>query len=147
MENQVAGLVENLDSVKQTAQNGAEFWMARDILPHLGYTTWENFSAVIEKAKIACDGSGAHSTNHFRDVTKKIEVGKGAMAERADCYLSRYACYMIAMNGDPRKVEIATAQTYFAVQARLQEKQQDLDKRLELRERITNSVYPPPYKR
>jgi len=95
--------------------------MARDLQPLLGYATWEHFANVIEKAKMACESAGADPDYQFREVTKGITAGKGAEVQRADMFLSRYACYLIAMNGDPRKPEIGLAQTYFAVQTRRQE--------------------------
>ena len=95
--------------------------MARDLQPLLGYSRWENFANVIEKAKMACESAGAPPSDQFRDITKGIAAGKGAEIQRVDFYLSRYACYLIAMNGDPAKSEIGQAQTYFAVQTRRQE--------------------------
>jgi DNA-damage-inducible protein D len=139
MSTELSTLVSNLNSVKRTAINGAEYWMARDILRPLGYLTWESFAKVIERAKLACESAGTSPSNHFRDTTKKVEIGSGALSERADCYLSRYACYLVAMNGDTRKAEIGIAQTYFAVQTRRQELQDQstsLEKRLELRQRV-----------
>lgn len=142
MNTEISALSASLDAVKREAANGAEYWMARDLVRSLGYLTWENFYSVIEKAKMACESAGTPPSNHFRDVTNMIEVGKGAKAKKADCFLSRYACYLIAMNGDPRKPEIGIAQTYFAVQTRKQEIQDQassVEKRLELRERVTNA--------
>lgn len=143
MGNELVPLVNTLDALRRIAKNGAEYWMGRDIQPHLGYATWENFVSVIERAKMSCDSAGVSSRNHFRDATKEVQIGSGAMAERADCYLSRYACYLIAMNGDPRKAEIAIAQRYFAVQTRLKEladESQSLEKRVELRARVSKAV-------
>jgi DNA-damage-inducible protein D len=111
--------------------------MARDLLPLLGYTRWENFANVIEKAKMACESAGVPPSDQFLDITKGIAAGKGAEIQRVDFYLSRYACYLIAMNGDPGKSEIGQAQTYFAVQTRRQEVQdQNPERRIELRQRI-----------
>jgi DNA-damage-inducible protein D len=124
-----------LDGKKREAPNGEEYWMARDIQLVLGYANWQNFQTVIEKAKTACDGSGVNSRYHFIGTSKVIESGKGAKLERADCYLTRYACYLIAMNGDSGKPEVATAQTYFAVQTRRQELS-DQEKRIALRDRV-----------
>ena len=132
-------IVKLLDSKKQKAPNEHEFWMARDIMSILGYSEWRNFKGVIEEAKIACDKSGAPSSNHFVDTTDEMTGGKGAQIQRENVYLSRYACYLIAMNGDPNKPEIATAQTYFAIQTRRQEQFDQLtdeEKRIELRERV-----------
>ncbi|MDR0934307.1 MAG: hypothetical protein LBM56_04415, partial [Burkholderiaceae bacterium] len=98
-----------------------EFWYARDLQRLLGYDRWENFQNVIEKAKIACQSSSHNIIDHFRDVTKVINAGKGAKHEVHDIQLTRYASYLIAQNGDSRKKPIAFAQTYFAIQTRRQE--------------------------
>jgi len=124
-----------LDEKKREAPNGEDYWTGRDIQLILGYAKWQAFQAVIEKAKMACDGSGVNSRYHFIDTSKVIESGKGAKLERADCYLTRYACYLIAMNGESSKPEVATAQTYFAVQTRRQEIS-DQEKRIALRDRV-----------
>jgi DNA-damage-inducible protein D len=109
------------EKYKQKAANGESYWMGRDLQVCLGYTDWRNFDNVIRKGIIACQESKVNPVYHFVEVNKMIEAGKGAKIERADWYLTRYACYLIAMNGDPLKVEIASAQTYFAVQTRRQE--------------------------
>jgi DNA-damage-inducible protein D len=124
-----------LDSKKREAPNGEDYWMGRDLQQILGYADWRNFQSVVEKARMACEGSGVKSSYHFVDTNKMIEGGKGAKLERADCYLTRYACYLIAMNGESSKPEVATAQTYFAVQTRRQEIS-DQDKRIALRDRV-----------
>ena len=132
-------VINALNEMKKIAPNGEEYWTARDISSVLGYSEWRNLVSVIEKAKMACDSSGSYSSDHFVGFTDMIEGGKGAMVDRENYYLSRYACYLIAMNGDPGKPEIGTAQTYFAVQTRRQEKIDQLteeDRRLELRERV-----------
>ena len=100
----------------------------------LGYAKWENFAKVIEKAKIACRNAGHSVEDHFPDVRKMVDIGSGAERPIDDIALTRYACYLIAQNGDPRKVEIAFAQTYFAVQTR---KLELIEKRLEEQERLT----------
>jgi DNA-damage-inducible protein D len=128
-----------LERMKRIAPNGEQFWMARDLQNVLGYVNWENFEKVIAKGIEACRGSEVNPQHHFLEARKMIEAGKGAKVERADWYLTRYACYLIAMNGESKKPEIAKAQSYFAVQTRLQELQveRDLDgERITLRERV-----------
>lgn len=98
-----------------------EFWYARDLMPLLGYDRWENFDKVIARAMESCESSGTLVSDHFREVTKMITAGKGAQRSVKDYLLTRYACYLIAQNGDPKKEEIAFAQSYFAVQTRRQE--------------------------
>lgn len=100
---------------------GIEFWYARELQAAFSYSQWRRFNEVIEKAKLSCNVSGNIVSNHFADVGKMVDLGSGATREIADVKLTRYACYLIAQNGDPRKEEIAFAQSYFAQQTRKQE--------------------------
>lgn len=109
------------DDCAQTDENGVEFWYARDIMEPLGYVRWENFHEAIRRAMISCKSGKVPVQNHFREVTKMVALGSRARRELRDYKLTRYACYLIAQNGDPRKEEIALAQAYFAVQTRSQE--------------------------
>lgn len=131
-------LINKLEKNKRVSGRGAEYWMARDLQPLLGYSRWEGFLNVIEKARMACTSSGVDASDQFRQTTKGITAGKGAQVVRQDFYLSRYACYLVAMNGDTSKPEVGLAQTYFAVQTRRQEirDQEDVTTRVELRERV-----------
>jgi len=114
-------------------EDDIEYWLARDLQVLLDYEEWRNFLLVIEKAKTACYNSGQKISDHFVDVNKMVDLGSGAQREIDDIMLDRYASYLIAQNGDPRKEQIAFAQSYFAVQAR---KQEFLEERINLIERL-----------
>lgn len=120
------------DLVLHTEENSIEFWYARDLMPLLGYERWENFEKAIIRAIESCETSNIAISDHFREVTKMIIAGKGAQRSVKDYMLTRYACYLIAQNGDPKKEEIAFAQSYFAVQTR---KQELIEERISLIER------------
>lgn len=107
--------------VKIMQEEAVEFWYARDLMALLGYDRWENFHKAIERAIDSCKASEIEPADHFRSVTKMVQIGSGAERAVKDYMLTRYACYLIAQNGDPRKEEIAFAQSYFAVQTRKQE--------------------------
>lgn len=124
----------NFDDYVQKTDGGVEFWFARDLQVLLGYDEWRNFLKVVEKAKIACKKSGLVIEDQFVDVNKMIVAGKGAEREIDDISLTRYACYLIAQNGDPNKEPIAFAMAYFAIQTR---KQELIEKRLNELERLT----------
>ena len=109
------------ESIKHIDEDGIEFWYARELQKVLEYNKWENFEKVIAKAKIACKNTGISENEHFPNIRKTIKMPKGAEKEIKDYQLTRYACYLIAQNADPRKEVIALAQTYFAVQTRKQE--------------------------
>jgi DNA-damage-inducible protein D len=122
--------------------NGIECWSARELQKLMGYSNWQNFLKVIEKAKFSCENAGENPTDHLTDISKMISIGKGAEKQIDDILLTRYACYLIAQNGDARKVEIAFAQTYFAVQTRKAEivEQRLLDyERIKAREKLSKT--------
>jgi DNA-damage-inducible protein D len=136
---QLRYIVDALDRSKLVRPGGAEIWDARTIYAVMGYADWTNFRDVIQKAITTCENSGIFSANHFREFTDMIEVGKGAKRKIENWYLSRYACYLIAMNGSSEKPEIATAQSYFAAQTLQAEAQQaltDEERRFLLRDRV-----------
>ena len=114
-------------------QKGVEYWMARELQKLLDYTDWRNFLLVIDKAKIACSKSRQIIADHFVDVNKMVKLGSGSERQIDDIMLTRYACYLIAQNGDPRKEQIAFAQSYFAIQTH---KQELLEERIALVERL-----------
>jgi DNA-damage-inducible protein D len=130
----VITLTGTFESHAQETEGGIEFWLARDLQHLLGYTKWDNFLNVLSKAKTACEVSGHEIPDHFADVGKKVDVGSGAGREIDDLMLTRFACYLIAQNGDPKKEEIAFAQTYFALQTR---KAELIEQRLLEAERVS----------
>ena len=135
-------LTDTFEGHAQQTETGVEYWLARDIQHLLGYAEWRNFGLVISKAKTACEVSGQPVTNHFVDVNKMVDLGSGSQREIDDIMVTRYACYLIAQNGDPRKAEIAFAQTYFAVQTRKAEliEQRMLDgERIHVRKKFTET--------
>ena len=111
-------LTSTFEAHAQQTEGGTEYWLARDIQHLLGYAKWDNFLNVVSKAKTACEVSGHQCSDHFADVGKMVDLGSGSQREVDDLMLTRYACYLIAQNGDPKKQEIAFAQTYFAIQTR-----------------------------
>ena len=130
---------ERLERIKRVHSNQSEFWMGREIQSVLGYAKWDNFKKVIDKAKSACESSGLEPSDHFLDTKKMVPAGSGIEIEREDCFLSRYACYLVAMNGESTKAEIGAAQTYFAIQTRRQEQFDQLseeERRIALRDRV-----------
>ena len=127
-------LTHTFEANAQQTNHGIEFWLARDLQHLLGYTKWDNFLNVVFKAKTACEVSGHAVSDHFADVSKMVDLGSGSQREVDDLMLTRYACYLIAQNGDSKKQEIAFAQTYFAVQTR---KAELIEQRLLEAERVS----------
>lgn len=112
---------QTFESIKHVNEYGEEYWLARELQPVLEYVQWRRFSDAIERARLACKNSGFAVEDHFADVGKMVDIGSGAERQIDDVMLSRYACYLIVMNGDPRKEVIAIGQSYFAVKTRQQE--------------------------
>lgn len=111
----------SFEEIKKIREDGTEYWNARELSEVLQYKKWENFSKVIDRAKLACQNSGFEVADHFPEVRKMVEIGSNTVRELLDYELSRYGCYLIVQNGDPRKEVIALGQTYFAIQTRRQE--------------------------
>ena len=138
----IKSLTNDFEDFSQSTDNGIEFWFARDIQHLLGYSEWRNFTKVILKSKISCEASGNLTSDHFVDVNKMVSIGSGTDREIEDIMLTRYACYLVAQNGDPRKEQIAFAQNYFAIQTRKFEiiaKRIDDWERLNARQKLTLS--------
>lgn len=142
MINEIDAVHKALDRIKRLTSKGGEYWTARNIQAVLGYSTWEGFTDVIGRAEKACESTNHNVPDHFRHTSKMVPIGSGAEREQDDVYLDRYACYLIAMNGDSNKPQIATAQTYFAVQTRRMEiTDQALEdqNRVHLRKRVSDA--------
>jgi DNA-damage-inducible protein D len=122
MENKLSKRAQNIfEQIRQVDENGNEFWSARDLGKVLGYSEYRHFIPVVDRAKEACKNSGQSVADHFEDILDMIELGKGAKREVGSVKLSRYTCYLIVQNADPSKEIVATGQTYFAIQTRIQE--------------------------
>jgi len=135
-------IINRLEEIKKTSKNGGHYWMGREIQQVLGYDKWDKFENVIKKAMMACESSGEAPNNHFLQTGKMVDIGSGAQRETKDYFLTRYACYLVSMNGDTNKPEIGYAQTYFAVQTRKQEIQDQLTadkRRILLRVRVKDA--------
>ena len=127
---------QTFESIKHINTDGQEYWLGRELQKTLEYTEWRNFAKALEKAKVSCESSGNLVADHFVGVNKMVPIGSGAQREIEDYELSRYACYLIVMNGDPRKQVIAVGQTYFAVKTRQQELIDNYDDLTEEQKRI-----------
>lgn len=143
--NRIATLKRSFDEIARTHADNSdtvEYWYARELQQVLGYSRWEDFEKAVQRGITACENTGVPVENHFREVPKMVQLGSGSHREVRDYMLTRYACYLIAQNGDPRKEEIAFAQSYFAIQTRKQELIEDrirLIERMEAREKLKES--------
>jgi DNA-damage-inducible protein D len=136
----ISGPHKDFENIKNVDENGVEYWDARELMPLLGYIQWRSFDEVIDRAMHACINSGQDSGNHFARSRKMVEIGSRTSREVLNYKLDRYACYLIAQNGDSHKAEIARAQTYFALQTRKQEIFQSLsdqEKRIFIRDEVS----------
>ncbi|MDO8584871.1 MAG: DNA damage-inducible protein D [bacterium] len=143
MTNEIAppSIHKDFEGIKNVDENGVEYWDARELLPILGYEKWQNAEDVIARAARACINSGQDVDNHFTKLSKMVNIGSNTVREVVNYKLDRYACYLIAQNGDPKKIEIAMAQTYFAIQTRRQEvfeQLPDAEKRLFIRSEVSD---------
>src|SRR5260370_4709213 len=133
------------EAIREEAEDGSEYWSARDLSKILGYTEWRNFTTAIEKAKEACQNSGQAVSDHFVDINKMVKLGSGGRRKIEDYHLSRYACYLLIQNADPSKPIVALGQTYFAVQTRRQELADELaalpEDQLRLLRRAQMTIY------
>lgn len=143
--NKIAALKRSFDEIAHTHvdnSDSVEYWFARELQQLLGYSRWEDFEKAVQRGITACENTGVPIENHFREVPKMVRLGSGSQREVRDYMLTRYACYLIAQNGDPRKDEIAFAQSYFAIQTRKQELIEDrirLIERMEARDKLKES--------
>lgn len=143
--NKIATLKRSFDEIAHTHvddSDSVEYWYARELQQLLGYSRWEDFEKAVQRGITACENTGVPVENHFREVPKMVRLGSGSHREVRDYMLTRYACYLIAQNGDPRKDEIAFAQSYFAIQTRKQELIEDrirLIERMEARDKLKES--------
>jgi DNA-damage-inducible protein D len=142
MESSIEYVKTALDAKMNVTSKGFPFWYGRDVMAILAYENWDNFKNIVEKAVVACNNSGKFSNNHFLEIKEMVDIGSGAKRARENFVLSKYACYLIAMNGDTGKPEVATAQSYFAIQTTQREVEQSLNegqRRLLLRNRVKDA--------
>lgn len=143
MSNDLDFIINQFEVTKKESAKGTEYWTARELQTILGYDSWAKFTPVIKKAIKACEGTGVKVENHFAQTDKLVDIGSGATRPLSDYFITRYACYLIAMNGDSSKPQIGIAQGYFAIQTRKQEIFEKLiedEKRIYLRDRVREAV-------